>query len=408
MENHPIPQDVTGFQFKLIGDMTVKQFAYLAAGCAIAYLSFISPAALIIKLPIAAISALLGVAFAFLPVEGRPLDTMLTNFIRALVSPNQYIYSKTGRVLDVALPHPQAPKAHAPGVDLSREQKLQSLLKTLPSHQAKSKLDEKEMVYFESLSSLFQGSGTQPTPQVQSYAAKAIPPEPKKVVEEKPEEKPVDEGQIKGALQKEAALIERELQELETVKKDEATKTSPAEQQAIHAKLEELEKQLQAALADKQSLEQKLLMAEKKLEQKPQGQVFAPSAMQQPIQKTATEHVRQIQKDEANKRGVPMTPEAPNLVTGVVKDSRGNIQPGVLVEIKDRDNNPVRAFKTNGVGQFASATPLPNGVFTIEFEDPKGKQKFDTVEITTTGQVVLPLEVVSTDEREELRKSLFK
>ncbi|EKD47460.1 MAG: hypothetical protein ACD_66C00049G0001, partial [uncultured bacterium] len=28
MEQHPVPQNVTGFQFKLIGDITLKQFAY--------------------------------------------------------------------------------------------------------------------------------------------------------------------------------------------------------------------------------------------------------------------------------------------------------------------------------------------------------------------------------------------
>jgi len=81
MENHPIPQDITGFQFKLIGNMTVRQFAYLATGVILAWISYALPLSLLIKLPFALVFGLSGVAFAFLPIEGRPMDTMISNFI---------------------------------------------------------------------------------------------------------------------------------------------------------------------------------------------------------------------------------------------------------------------------------------------------------------------------------------
>ena len=32
IEQHPIPQDVAGYKFRLIGDMTLKQFIWLAGG----------------------------------------------------------------------------------------------------------------------------------------------------------------------------------------------------------------------------------------------------------------------------------------------------------------------------------------------------------------------------------------
>ena len=106
--------------------------------------------------------------------------------------------------------------------------------------------------------------------------------------------------------------------------------------------------------------------------------------------------------------GAPILNDVPpNLITGVVKDPRGNVLPNILIEVKDKDNNPVRAFKTNPLGQFASATPILNGVYTMTFEDPQNKQKFDAIEITANGEVMLPLEVISTDERENLRKELF-
>jgi hypothetical protein len=105
--------------------------------------------------------------------------------------------------------------------------------------------------------------------------------------------------------------------------------------------------------------------------------------------------------------GMPITPEFPNVLTGIVKDPRGNPLPNILVEVKDEQGNAVRAFKTNALGQFASATPLSNGSFTIEFEDAREQNKFDTVAFKAGGEIILPIEVISVDTREELRRSLF-
>lgn len=101
------------------------------------------------------------------------------------------------------------------------------------------------------------------------------------------------------------------------------------------------------------------------------------------------------------------TYEFPNLVRGIIRDSRGNVLGGILVEISNKDGESVRAFKTNALGQFASATQLDNGLYTVAFEDPKAQHKFDSVKIETNGSILPPLEVVSIDAREELRKSLF-
>lgn len=105
--------------------------------------------------------------------------------------------------------------------------------------------------------------------------------------------------------------------------------------------------------------------------------------------------------------GMPNIPSSPNLITGITKDARGNDLSNILVEVKDKDDNPVRAFKTNEFGRFASATPLTNGTYTIEFEDPKSQNRFGKITINATGQIILPIEAISIDMREELRKSLF-
>src|SRR5690348_10559922 len=94
IEGHPIPQDITGFQFRIIGDLTIKQFAYLAVGLLLAWIVFAIPFPLFIKIPFAILFAGTGILFAFIPIQGRPADTMLLLFLRAVLHANAYSYDK--------------------------------------------------------------------------------------------------------------------------------------------------------------------------------------------------------------------------------------------------------------------------------------------------------------------------
>ena len=96
MDNHPIPQDVTGFQFKLFGNMTIKQFAYLATGGVTAWVLLQLPIAFLIKFPLAFFFAILGAGLAYVPISGRPMDIMIINFIKDIFMPTQFVYGKTG------------------------------------------------------------------------------------------------------------------------------------------------------------------------------------------------------------------------------------------------------------------------------------------------------------------------
>ena len=106
MEQHPIPQDVTGFQFKLIGSMTVKQFGYVASGVVMAvilyYLPINSAFGILLKVILIPLFGSSGVIVAFVPLDGRPIDVMATNFAKAFFSPNQYVYHRLGRQLSFA------------------------------------------------------------------------------------------------------------------------------------------------------------------------------------------------------------------------------------------------------------------------------------------------------------------
>ena len=83
----------------------------------------------------------------------------------------------------------------------------------------------------------------------------------------------------------------------------------------------------------------------------------------------------------------------PNVINGIATDQDGNYLQSVIVVIKDKDGLPVRALKTNKLGQFTGATPLPQGLYTIELE--KEGFFFDLLQIELTNNVLPPLAIVA-------------
>ena len=409
IENHPIPQDITGFEFKLIGNMTLKQFAYLAGGVIIAWVLYILPLFVFIKIPLALAFVALGASFAFLPIGGRPMDVMLGNFFKAVFSPTQYIYQKTGG--DLLSQNPTAlndfNKKRLSISEMSEKQ-LEDFLNALPK--GTNKLDKKEMIFFQSLNEYGANKPVQPDPSYvasHAYANQAPAGQNQPIMPQVQQQTNnsnnapflADED-----LQKTAALLQKELAE---AKAREATQpeANSEEYLSAHQKVLELQKNLNDLSFQKQQLETRLIDLQKKMENQGKS-VYSASLASQEVPRE-TKFVRSIPQGMGKSVGLPIASEFPNIIIGIVKDPRENPLPGILVEVKDTQANAVRAFKTNALGQFASATPLVNGNYTIEFEDPKTQNKFDTVGFSAKGEIILPIEVISTDSREELRRSLF-
>jgi len=354
MENHPIPQDVTGFQFKLIGNMTIKQFAYLASGAVLAWLFFASPITVIIKLPLAFLFGFSGFCLAFLPVDGRPMDSMLLYFFKALFSPNQYIFQRA-QTHNVIL---ASDKGARPGSEPT-------------------------------------DSGVAQLPRMTEEVTPVLQPTPQPEPQPKPEPEPVPEP-IK------------EIVALPPVaRNDKEEDKANAEYQTVLSQLAQTQQENLRLAQELEALKQTLAQT--------QQQTQAPSPQPSPLEGEGTASVvgevgdamvKKVAPSAAQQPGVPM-PTDPNVLVGIVKDPRGNVLPNILVEVKDKDGNPVRAFKTNALGQFASATSLVSGVYTLEFDDPEGKQKFDALELTLQGEIIGPIVAISVDQREELRRSLF-
>ena len=403
MENHPIPQDITGFEFKLIGDMTLKQFAYVAGGAIIGLLFYALPIFAFIKIPLALVFVGIGVLFAFVPFEGRPLDIMIKNFVKAVLNPTQYLYQKMDAQILTENSLASTPSGKKQSLNEVSQKQLKSFLNSLPV--GKNKLDKKEMVFFESLAQYGTNKSSQVAPGFvasHSIATSAAQPAPLQTIVQ-PSAKPT-QAETNNDLQKTAALLEKELQ---NAKAQEAAgnQTNPEEYLKAHQKVLELQKTLSDLAFQKQELESKLISLQQKMEMQGQS-IYTPSVAHQEGLKE-TKFVRSIPQNMQKSAGLPTAPEFPNVVTGIIKDPRGNPLQNILVEVKDSQGNAVRAFKTNALGQFASATPLTNGEYSIGFEDPREQNKFDTVAFKATGEIILPIEIISVDTREELRSSLF-
>ena len=104
IQQHPIPQNVTSYQFRLVGDMTLKQFFELAGGIIVGLIFYALGLPALFKWPLVGLSVGLGAGMAFLPVGGRTLDQWLLAFFRSIYQPTVFTWKKTAEPVSVITP----------------------------------------------------------------------------------------------------------------------------------------------------------------------------------------------------------------------------------------------------------------------------------------------------------------
>ena len=72
-------------------------------------------------------------------------------------------------------------------------------------------------------------------------------------------------------------------------------------------------------------------------------------------------------------------------------DKVGKIINNVILEIRDSKNHPVRALKSNKLGQFFISTPLPDGVYQIQAEH--SDHRFAIMKLEVKGEIIPPLKI---------------
>ncbi len=419
MENHPIPQDVTGFKFKLIGSVTVKQFLYLIVGGIFAAVFFMLPFSPIIKFPLCLLFGGAGAALAFIPVEGRPMDVMIKNFAKTLPSENEYIYKKRGAEALItefftpqtvaAVKVEQAKTSENNALEARRALLYKTLKKT-------SKPDEKEEATLTSINSfLHDSSSHSASPSVQNVDAAPKEYSPTSIVtptQEKPAMDLSNPVKIVTPIAAPQPTMETPIAKptppIQNV--EEQHVAEPAQQTPIAPPAAQPAPQPAATEPTPEPQSPHVTQA-------PQQPITTEAAPLQVIEPQKTETitvapnesttVTTVGPEASLKAGFPQLPDTPNIVMGIIKDPRGKIIPNILVEIMDIQGIPVRAFKTNALGQFAAATPLPNGEYNVLLEDPRKQNEFEQIHIVLDGTIFNPLEIISIDQRERLRRELF-
>lgn len=459
---HPIPQNVTNFEFHLVGDMTLKQFGYLAAGLGLAFLVFttLSSAQPIIAWPIIVISALLGVAFAFLPIQERPLDHWVSAFFKAIfkptslkfsskvISPEDPLFTKRLPRYIKTYKYTEA-KKHAPlgnpnlfalSTAPMPASATTAQAKTLPQASGQKKqnfIDKFKAGQTSFAAPLPNTTPTTPAPAAQPKApapsapqttvlpqvtpVQQMPPAPKAP----PSPVVYQQTATPGILRNPAAVSK--LPDLNISRPAPAPTVSPQPQApaipVVETSPKDLKKTVELA-KEAQETQQQILKIETALnqikQQAAQPGVDPKSYLEnfedllnelQKLNDKASETAKKMAELSPNSAAQPQTPQPaqpvpetpikaksiptlkltsfPNVVNGIVTDSQGNYIEGAIVVAHDKQGLPVRALKSNKLGQFVAATPLPNGEYSIVVE--KENLNFDKVAIELKNEVLEPI-----------------
>ena len=127
MDQHAIPRQITNFEFKLIGFLTIKQFIYIVIFVAVGFVTYIIVPIPIVNVFLGIMVAAIGPALAFIPINDRPLEVWLRNLIKRLTSPTQYKFKKNNPPLSVLLNIPPDNSATV-SAHIDSQQKLSNYL----------------------------------------------------------------------------------------------------------------------------------------------------------------------------------------------------------------------------------------------------------------------------------------
>lgn len=395
---HAIPQHIGAFQFKLVGQLTIRQFGYIGGFGVLAWIVIASGLPTIIRWPAASAVFATGAAFAFISVAGRPLDKMLVNFFRAITTPTQRVWTKKGSLPSFFQPEFGKPKvtkpATAPQPSRKALEEYLAQFKTLPTQ-----ADLAEAAFISRLD-----FGVSLPAKVTQASQKQVVPQPK-IEEVTLAGITVEERQpIKKAAVPIASSVNFVERPVITIPSPRPASQPPTFLPSIgEVKVRKLKSQPNLLVDFTVKI-----AGEKKFEISPElKQRLGLEAQDLNLEgKTKAEVSTKDFKKQKNgnlKQEVvaPKTaavpplapPTVPNIISGIVKDNKGHLLEGVILIVKNDQGAPVRALKTNLLGQFSISTPLPNGKYQILAE--KEGYKFSIIEFEAQGTILQSIEIVA-------------
>jgi hypothetical protein len=374
MLQHPIPQNVTTYKFRLVGNWTLKQFALLMVGVGLAILVYFSNLYGPIKWLLMFTAFAFGASLAFLPIQERPLDQWIVAYIKAIYSPTQFIWRK--------MPEKPAFFNFSPKPDLLPEQTqeminaailrkkagLSSFIQTLPEQQIAAQLNQQESARLDFINELYLKP---------NLALPKTKLNPKPSIQFDSFSTPAAASVSVSAPKNDSAGILYQASPLPTPS---PPPTSPSPQTPISVVVPS-QSPVEAAKST------------------------SPEPTPHPLQTPASSHpqtstvigAKPLQSDSQAVTDAslpfPSTPTTPNTLVGMVLDINQNLIANAIVEVKDSQGIPVRATKTNKLGQFFSTTPLKNGTYDVVIE--KEGFSFDILSLKLEGHILNPLKITA-------------
>lgn len=158
---HRIPQNVTEYESRIIGNFTPRQFIYLAIGGVIVMLLLMLPFPNIIRIIGVAITAPIFVILALASFDGRRTDTWILSFIQSVLKPTIRIWEKEAVPPEFMLPSFVVPKVrekHPP----RNASELENFLDFWRTQEKQKDYSEEEVAFLQRISALSRTSANTP------------------------------------------------------------------------------------------------------------------------------------------------------------------------------------------------------------------------------------------------------
>ena len=407
MREHPIPQDLTGYRFHIVGNMTLKQFVEVAAGTVVGVILYNTNLIPIVKWPLIFLAFAIGAAMAWLPIEDRPLDHWVTTFFSILYRPTKFFWKKHPKIPQPFLFKPRS------NLDIVPDD-----INLTPARQARIR------EYITSVKAISDIDPWEKTQAEEAARLLSVFDEVKveNIVAVKHLEKPnlnvrIRDIQVFKAEAAPVLLVENPEPRVEIFSQNitQTTQIAAVEEQAA-AQQVAAEQVVAKQVAENVNLEQQIPATALPAEATSQEATSDPALLKiyegvnhdDDLNNTGASASNQIENFSTSQNQsrllvpknlvitnqalpFPAPPTQPNKLVGMVLDENQKLVPNAIVEIKNLQGLVARAVKTNALGQFFIATPLESGTYIVSAE--KTGLNFSQQQLTLDNQIVPPLQI---------------
>jgi len=463
MNQHPVPQQISSYQFRLVGDMTLKQFFQLASGILIAVLIYSTELYTIIKVPLIIFSIAAGAAFAFLPLKERPLSVWIFAFFRSIYSPTEYSWGKPAKQYQFFSADTSSTSSISPG-----DVKIAAKDEKRPAPLAK--LEQKERLFLKKMNLLLRGdeeeyqkltnqsqiTGQNPDELLASLGGTQIAPTSPRATVTTPYSNQQTGHQVANSSVYQKTLTPTQLPSTQPTfpaqksqssdqKKNinelinpsprhayqETSQSTPQSPQIVQQPLPSTAQHATSSqYANVTQIQQANISPQPSPTQpqeiRPATQSATPAYPNtqtiysqqntaqptqntpQPVQTTANSSQQNSFSPEltfSRNAPPPTPPDRAGNITGQVMDPAGQVVEGAILEVTDEKGSPLRAVKSNKNGHFSVVTPLHNGVYNLVTE--KDGFVFEPMKFEVIGEVIPPFAIRASAQNQEMQINTY-